>query len=141
MTRQRSKPPSQRQRRVSEEIRHALVRILERGHFRDPELMGVSITVTDVRVSADLRHATARVLRLGGEDSESLAKALGRASAYLRGQLAREVQLRHAPELAFEADPTFERAAKLDRLLESPAVARDLVPRDGEEDDGNGHGA
>lgn len=126
MTRQRLKPQSQRQLRVGEAIRHALVHIVERGHFRDPELQGVSITVTEVRMSPDLRHATAYVLRFGGGDTGQLVKALRRASGYLRGQLAQEVELRYVPELAFEADTSFDHAAALDRLLHSPAVARDL---------------
>ncbi|MFI4986690.1 MAG: 30S ribosome-binding factor RbfA [Alphaproteobacteria bacterium] len=130
MTRQRGKPEGQRQRRVGEAIRHALVRIVERGHFRDPDLLGVSITVTGVRMSADLRHATARVLRFGGGDTAVLAKALNRAAAYLRGQLAHEVNLRYSPELVFEPDTVFERAAGLDRLFGSPAVVRDLAAED-----------
>ncbi len=127
MTRHRNLPESQRQRRVGEAIRAALVHLIERGHFRDPDLLGVSVTVTAVSVSPDLRHATVRILRFGGGDSAAVAQALNRAAAYLRGQLAREVKLRFAPELVFEADTDFARAAELDRLFESPAVARDLA--------------
>jgi ribosome-binding factor A len=137
MTRQRLTPESQRQRRVGEEIRHALAHIIERGHFRDPELQDVSITVTGVRMSPDLRHATVTVMRFGGGDTAALVKVLGRASAYLRGQLAHEVRLRHVPELAFAADTALDRAAELDRLFHSPAVARDLGHEsDGDEDTG-----
>ncbi|HLI10092.1 MAG TPA: 30S ribosome-binding factor RbfA [Alphaproteobacteria bacterium] len=146
MTRQHLKPQTQRQQRVGEEVRHALARIFERGHFRDPDLMGISITVTEVRVSPDLRHATAFVLPFGGGDTSALVKGLRRAASYLRAQLAREIQLRYLPELVFEADTSFDRAAQLDRLLHSPAVARDLPAhdmrrdlRDGAEDeDSNG---
>jgi len=146
MTRQNLKPPSQRQQRVGEAIRHALAGIIERGHFRDPDLQGVSVTVTDVRVSPDLRHARIGVLRFGGGDSAALARALKRASAYLRHELAQALQLRYAPELDFEADQTFDRAAEIDRLLASPAVVRDLAAPaaapdeagDGEEEDGRG---
>jgi ribosome-binding factor A len=134
MTRQHLKPEGQRQRRVGEEIRHALSRIIERGHFRDPDLAGVSITVTAVRMSPDLRHATAGVLRFGGGDTAAVVRALNRAAAYVRGQLAHEVRLRHAPELRFEADTAFERAAELDRLFLSPAVVRDLGVEAGERD-------
>jgi ribosome-binding factor A len=141
MTRQNLKPQSQRQRRVGEEIRQALVHIIERGHFRDPDLAGVSVTVTGVRVSPDLRHARVGVLRFGGGDSAVLAKALNRACAYLRGQLAQAVRLRHAPELKFEADATFARAAELDRLFLSPSVVRDLgAPAEGDKDEEDGRG-
>jgi ribosome-binding factor A len=134
MTRQRLKPQSQRQRRVGEELRHALVRILERGHFRDPDLQGVRVTVTEVRMSPDLRHASVSVLPFGGGEAASLVKALRRAAPYLRAQLSGAIQLRYLPELAFEADTSFERAAEIDRLLHSPQVARDLaaLPRDEE---------
>src|SRR3546814_12069599 len=50
--------PSQRQLRVGEEVRHALVRILGRGDLRDPELSETKITVTEVRLSPDLRNDT-----------------------------------------------------------------------------------
>ena len=135
MTRQPEKPASQRQLRVGAEIRHALARILERGHFRDPDLQGIAVTVTEVRMSPDLRHAVAFVLPFGGGDAGALVKALTRAAGYLRSQLAHEVRLRFLPELVFAADASFDRAAELDRLLHSPAVARDLAPRD---DDGDG---
>ena len=134
MTRQRQQPEGQRQQRVGEEIRHALARIIERGHFRDPELAGVSVTITRVRMSPDLRHGTVGILRFGGGDSAALAKALNRAAAYFRGQIAHEVRLRYAPELRFEADQSFDRAAELERLFHDPAVLRDLAGT-GEEDE------
>ena len=142
MTRQNLKPQSQRQQRVGEEIRHALAHIIERGHFRDPDLAGVSVTVTGVRMSPDLRLARVGVLRFGGGDSAALAVALNRASAYLRGQLAQAVRLRYAPELKFEADATFDRAAELDRLFLSPSVVRDFgrAAADGDSDEEDGRG-
>jgi ribosome-binding factor A len=127
VTRQRFKPQSQRQKRVGEELRHAIARILERAPFRDPDLLGVVVTVTGVRTSPDLRHATVLVLPFGGGDAGPLVKALKRAAPFLRGLLRDEIDLRYLPELAFEADVAFERAAELDRLLSSPAVARDLA--------------
>lgn len=143
MTRQRAKPPSQRQRRVGEEVRHALARIVEQGHFRDPDLQDVKITVTEVRISPDLRHAVCLVLPFGGGDAGRLVAALGRASAYIRSRLAREVELRNVPDLVFEADTRFDRATELDRVLRRPEVARDLagpagsaLPAEGDEDEG-----
>ncbi len=150
MTRQPARPPSQRQLRVGEELRHALARLLERAPLRDPDLLGVVITVTEVRVSPDLRHALCFVLPFGGGDAAKLATALGRAAPYLRGLLARELRLRYMPTLVFEADASFDRAAALDRLLHRPDVARDLGPRDldpghpsrGEDEaDGDDHGS
>lgn len=118
--------PSQRQLRVGEELRHALVQIIERAHFRDPDLMGVSITVTEVRVSPDLKNATAYVTRLGGENVDTLVAALKRAAPYLRGQLAKAVKLRAVPVVGFAADTSFDYASSINDILHRPDVARDL---------------
>jgi ribosome-binding factor A len=113
------KPPTQRQLRVGEEIRHALSAIMLRAEFRDPDLVGLVITVTEVRVSPDLRNATAFVLPLGGE-AEPMVAALQRASAYLRGQLAKIVKLRYLPALHFVHDESFDEATRIDRIMHSP---------------------
>ena len=118
--------PSQRQLRVGEELRHALARILARGELRDPALVGAQVTVTEVRVGPDLRNATAYVTPLGGGDASALVAALRHAAPYLRGRIADEVRLRFAPTIQFEADRSFERAGRIERLLREPAVARDL---------------
>lgn len=131
--------PSQRQLRVGEALRHALVEVLARGHLRDPDLQGVSITVSEVRASPDLRHATAFVAPLGGGDIDALVKALKRASSYLRGEVARLVNLRYAPELDFAADRSFEHASRIDSALRRPEVRRDLGA-DADEDDGAAKG-
>ncbi|HET9148931.1 MAG TPA: 30S ribosome-binding factor RbfA [Alphaproteobacteria bacterium] len=121
---------SQRQLRVGEAIRHALVRILERAHFHDPDLLDVSVTVTEVRVSPDLRSATAFVVPLAGANQETVIAALRRAVPYLRGQLAHEVDLRYVPQLSLEPDTSFDYARRIDSLLRRADVARDLDPGD-----------
>ena len=118
--------PSQRQLRVAEEIRHVLAGLFERRDFRDPELADAVVTVTEVRIGPDLRHAVAFVSRLGRSDVDALLPALARAAPYLRGQVARGVRLRRAPELSFQPDHALEYATKIDRLLHAPEVARDL---------------
>jgi ribosome-binding factor A len=118
--------PSQRPLRVGEAVRHALVEVFARGHIRDPELAEASITVSEVRMSPDLRQATAFVLPLGGGDSAALLKALKRAAPYLRGEVARLVELRVAPELRFVADSSFEIAGRISEALTRPEVQRDL---------------
>ncbi|MCW5748878.1 MAG: 30S ribosome-binding factor RbfA [Alphaproteobacteria bacterium] len=124
------RPKSPRQLRVGEELRHGLAAVLERGDMRDPDLRGVSITVTEVDVSPDLRSATAFVVPLGSAERERLMAALHRAAPYFRGQLAQKVELRYAPELRFEFDRSFDHAHRIDELLHSPDVARDLEPSD-----------
>jgi ribosome-binding factor A len=126
--------PTQRQLRVGEELRHALVQTIDRAHFRDPDLMGVSITITEVRVSPDLKNATAFVTRLGGENVDTLVAALKRAGPYLRGQIAKAVKLRVVPVLSFEADLSFDYASYINNILHSPDVSRDLAAA-GEPDD------
>lgn len=128
--------PTQRQLRVGEELRHALVQTIDRAHFRDPDLMGVSITITEVRVSPDLKNATAFVTRLGGENVDPLVAALKRAGPYLRGQIAKAVKLRVVPVLSFEADLSFDYASYINSILHSPDVSRDLAPEDAESEDG-----
>jgi len=139
MKKQDARGVSQRQLRVSEEIRHALADVLERGDLRDPGLSGLSITVTEVRISPDLRNATAFIMPLGGGEVEPVVEALRRARPYLRRQIAKAVQLRNVPDLQFIADASFDAAGRVDALLADPRVARDLGPVSG--DDGeNGHG-
>lgn len=127
MTRRQGKPPGQRQLRVGEEIRHALARIIERGDIRDPDLAGRPVTITEVRISPDLRNATLFVTPFGGGDPAPLVAALKRARSFLRHELAREVDLRAVPELWIEADTTLDQASRIDALLRSPEVRRDLV--------------
>jgi ribosome-binding factor A len=128
---------SQRQLRVGEQVRHALADLFSRGDFRDPELRGLDVTVTEVRISPDLRNATAFVTPLGGGDPAHALGVLRRAAPFLRGQVARAVDLRHAPTLSFEADTTFDYAQRIETLLHDPRVARDL-DEDGPEDGGRG---
>jgi ribosome-binding factor A len=113
---------------VGEEVRHALVQVLAEGHLRDPDLAQAQITVTEVRVSPDLKNASCFVTRLGGGDGTPLTKALNRAAPYLRGELAHRVRLKFAPQLRFELDRRFEEASRIDQLLRSPSVVRDLGP-------------
>jgi ribosome-binding factor A len=121
-----AKPPSQRQLRVAEEIRHILATLFARTEFRDPDLHGVLITVTEVRISPDLKHATAFVTRLGRTDVDKSLPALKRVASFLRTQVAHEMRLRIAPEISFQADTALDYAMYIDTLLHQPEVARDL---------------
>ncbi len=103
-----------------------LAGLFARGGFRDPELADVQFTVAEVRMSPDLRQATVFVSRLGRADAAALLPALGRAAAYLRGEVARAVRLRVAPELHFSADVSLDAASRIEALLRAPEVARDL---------------
>jgi ribosome-binding factor A len=121
-----TKGPSQRQLRVAEEIRHVLSGIFERGDFRNPELAESRITVTEVRIGPDLKRATAFFSRLGRSDADALVPALTLAAPYLRGQVAKALRLRVAPELTFTPDHALDYAMKIDELMHRPEIARDL---------------
>jgi ribosome-binding factor A len=121
-----SKPPSQRQLRVAEEIRHVLACIFGRGEIRDPELADVVVTVNEVRIGPDLQRATVFVTRLGRSDMAEKVPALRRAAPFLRAQLAKQLRLRVAPDISFVADTSIDYAMHVDELLRAPDVARDL---------------
>lgn len=126
MTAKSDRPASQRQLRVGEELRHVLARILARGELRDPALADLTLTVTEVRVSPDLKNATAFVVPLGGGGLEDSVATLNRAANFLRGQVGREMTLRHVPRLEFLADRSFDEASRVESILSRPSVRRDL---------------
>jgi len=124
----RAGAPSQRQLRVGEELRHSLAQLLRPGELRDPALREANITVTEVRVSPDLKNATAFVMPLAGSNSDEVMAGLKRSAPFLRARLARMVELRQAPNIAFAFDTAFDTAARIAALLHAPEVERDLHP-------------
>jgi len=116
--------PTQRQLRVAEEIRHVLSDIFTRTEFRDPLLVGVLVTVTEVRISPDMKHAT---VFIGRTDVAELLPGLKRVSPFLRAELAKAMRnLRIMPDLSFQPDTALEYAMHIDELLHQPEVKRDL---------------
>jgi ribosome-binding factor A len=124
---------SQRQLRVGELIRHALAEMLTRGEVHDPVLEGHMITVPEVRMTADLRLATIYVMPLGGRDADEVVAALERNKRFLRGEIAHHVNLKFAPEIRFRIDERFDEAERIEKLLRTPAVARDLADKTDDE--------
>jgi ribosome-binding factor A len=118
--------PSQRALRAGELIRHALAEILARGDVHDPVIETHLITVAEVRMSSDLRLATVYVMPLGGTDEKAVIEALDGHRRYLRGEIARRVSLKFAPDIRFRIDERFDAAERIERLLRSPQVMRDL---------------
>ena len=128
--------PSQRQLRVGELIRHALADMFTRGEVHDPVLEGHLITVPEVQMTTDLRLATIYVMPLGGRDREAVLAALERNKRFLRGEIAHRVNLKFAPDIRFRLDERFDEAERIEKLLRTPQVQRDLNPpsdRDSEE--------
>ena len=126
--------PSQRMLRVGELIRHVMAEMLSRGSIPDPVLEKHVITVPEVRMSPDLKLANVYVMPLGGLDVQPVIEALDRHKKMLRTELAHKVNLKFAPDLKFRLDESFEKSAKIDALLDSPEVKRDLAVL-GDDDD------
>lgn len=129
--------PSQRQLRAGELVRHALVDVLAREEFRDPDLQGMTITIGEVRCSPDLRHASIFCSPLGVTNKaeiEKTAKALTRAAGFLRGRLGREIEMKFTPQLHFIPDLSYDEASAMDAVFRRAEVARDLD--DADEDQG-----
>lgn len=128
MARSRSegRGPSQRQLRVGELIRRTLSEVLMRGEVHDPELQAMSITVGEVTITRDLKIATAWVLPLGGEGAGDAVAALNRNRGELRRLVMHGITLRHAPELRFRVDETFDRMDATRRMLSEERVRRDV---------------
>jgi ribosome-binding factor A len=126
--------PSQRALRAGELIRHALAEIFSRGDVHDPVLETHLVTVPEVRMSPDLRQATVYVMPLGGRDEKAVLEALNRNKKYLRGEIAHRVSMKFAPDIHFRIDERFAEADRIDKLLRSPEVKRDLDHDDIDED-------
>jgi ribosome-binding factor A len=125
---------SQRQLRVGELIRHAMAEMLTRGEVHDPVIEGHMITIPEVRMTADLKLATIYVMPLGGKDVNEVIKALNDNKRYLRGEIAHRVNLKFAPDIRFRADERFDEAERIEKLLRTPAVRRD-IEKDGAADE------
>ena len=125
--------PSQRQLRVGELIRHALAEMLSRGDIHDPVIAAHMITVPEVAMTADLRLATVYVMPLGGRDAKPVIEALERNKKFLRGEIARRINLKFAPDVRFRFDERFDEAERIEKILRTPQVQRDLSPKDDDE--------
>jgi ribosome-binding factor A len=113
--------------RVGELIRHAMSELLSRGEISDPVLETLVITVPGVRMSPDLKLATIFVMPLGGGDVKPVIAALDRHKKFLRGEIARRINLKFAPDIRFRMDESFDASAKIDALLNSDKVRADLA--------------
>jgi len=128
--------PSQRQLRVGEALRHALAEILNRNEIRDPDLEGVSVTVTQVKPSPDMRYATVYCEPLGGQNAKEIVAALNRHKGFLRGEMGHRITMKFTPELRFVEDESFAEALKIETILRSDRVSRDIAGKqDDEEED------
>jgi len=126
--------PSQRQLRVGEALRHAIAEVLYRNEIRDPDLEGVSVTVTQVKPSPDMRYATVYCEPLGGQNAKAIIAALNRHKGFLRGEMGHRLTMKFTPDLRFVEDESFAEAQKIETILKSPQVQRDLHAEPDESD-------
>ena len=123
---------SQRQLRVGELVRHAIADMLTRGEVHDPVIEGHLITVPEVRMSPDLKLATIYVMPMGGRDASEVIAAFEKHKKFLRAEIAHRINLKFAPDIRFRMDDRFAEAERIDKLLRSPEIARDLKHEDEE---------
>ena len=128
---------NQRQLRVGERLRHVLADLFARGAVHDPVIAETPLTISEVRITRDLRSATVYLVELGGDLSEDVQAALKRATPFIRGEVARQSNLKYAPDLTFRADETFAESARIDALLDEARRGR---PAHGDDGDGKGDG-
>lgn len=127
--------PSQRQLRVGEALRHALADVLRENEIRDPDLLGVSVTITQVKPSPDMRYATVFCEPLGGGNAQAVVAALNRHKGFLRGEMGHRIAMKFTPDLRFVEDESFAEAQKIETILKSPEVQRDLHASDDDQSD------
>jgi len=125
MARQK-KGESVRLLRVGENLRHALSEIMARGELDDSLPAGATVTVSAVEVSPDLRHADVFVMPILGAQENAVLDALNRDAGSLRMRLAGMVRMKYMPRLVFRIDPSFAEADRIEALLRSERVQRDL---------------
>ena len=121
--------------RVGERVRHEVSALLGRGEIIDPLLEIVTVTVPEVRMTPDLKIANVYVMPLGGENAANVAKSLNTHARFIRGRVTPALDLKYAPEFRFFVDTTFDEYGRIDALLRSDRVQRDLAPRDGDDEE------
>ncbi|OAP36111.1 30S ribosome-binding factor RbfA [Sinorhizobium americanum] len=135
MTRSTSSAPSQRMLRVGEQVRAAITQVLQRGEVRDPLIEKTVISISEVRMSPDLKIATAYVTPLGVADHAAVIEALNKHAKFIRGRLGPQLrQMKYMPDVRFRDDTSFDNYQKIDQLLRSPEVSRDLDPDSDDEE-------
>lgn len=113
--------------RVGEQVRSALTQVLQRREINDPLIDDAVISISEVRMSPDLKIATAYVTPLGSKNHDQIVAALNRNSKFIRGKMGPALrQMKYMPDVRFRDDTSFENFRKIDELLKSPEVQRDI---------------
>jgi ribosome-binding factor A len=117
------KTASKRQLRVGEQLRHIISQVISEGNIHDPDLVGISVTVTEVQPSPDMRNATVYVIPLGGLNEKVVISALNRSSGFIQSEMGKQLSMKFTPRLAFKKDDSFEYGDHIDALLRQTAVS------------------
>lgn len=135
-----SKAPSQRQLRVGENVRHALIDVLQRGDVSDPVLDKAVVSVSEVRMSPDLKIATCFISPLGPQDAKAVSKALAVNAKSIRHAVTPALRgMKYMPSFRFLPDESFDNYSRIDDLLRDPAVQRDVIDAEDDVDDSTAH--
>ncbi|GAB4129144.1 MAG: 30S ribosome-binding factor RbfA [Rhodothalassiaceae bacterium] len=127
MTSRRGGGQNVRLLRVGETIRHVLSDILAREQVPSPGFDVHRVTISAVEVSPDLRHADVFIVPMFDEAKDATLAALGRAAPVMRRLLARRITLKYLPELHFRFDMSFGEGDRIEALLRSERVRRDIA--------------
>lgn len=120
------KEQSQRQLRVSQEIRKIIAAEIEHEDVRNLEGIDTMVTITEVQISPDLKYANVYFITSHADKNEEVREALQLAASHFRKVVGRRTTLRYVPDFIFRIDNTFAEVDRIEALLRNPKVQEDL---------------
>lgn len=119
---------SPRQLRVGEKLKHVLAVFMQSNKVIDPILEDKLITFSQILMSADLKIATCYFTVFGEADFDAVQTALNRHARYIKGCCSKELRhMKYIPDFRFRYDTSFDNFTKIDKLLSSPVIQRDII--------------
>lgn len=124
--------PSQRQRRVGEQIRHIISETLQRGHFSHELLFNHAgdVTVSEVLPSPDLKHARVYVSTLSNIDIADILPVLNEEARVFQKAIGLSANLKFTPRIRFVVDESFENAQRIEEILRGVHIPQDTPEED-----------
>lgn len=108
-----------RQERMSAEIKRILSNIIQEN-IKDPRIDFSSVSVTHVDITPDISYARVYISILGNDEKQAdIMQVLQKARGYMRTELAKRIQVRHAPDLELRLDKSIEHGIRISTLLDS----------------------
>ena len=121
-----------RQGRINDELQKEIAMIIR--DVKDPRVSNAFVSITAAEVTPDLKYAKIYYSALMG-DKKEVRLGLKAANGFIRGQIARRMNLRITPELTFIEDGSIEYGAKISKILEGITITDPDEEEGGEEDD------